>query len=152
MLRQAKPGDCEAVYRLICEMEGKELAYDRFSSVYREQLDDGRYSCIVWEEDGAVLGMLNLRFEKQLHHAAAIAEVLELVVAPACRGQGAGKKLLETACRTAAEHGCVQIEVACNQLRADAHRFYLREGMNNYHYKFSKPLLGADAAGNRLGR
>ena len=47
--------------------------------------------------------------------------------------------------------GCVQIELACNTLRTDAHRFYEREGFKRYHYKFSKPLAGSDN-GNALGR
>ena len=102
-----------------------------------------------------IRGMLNLRFEYQLHHAARIAEIMELVVAAQCRNKGAGKLMLNEACRIAKENGCIQIEVACNQLRKDTHRFYEREGMKNYHYKFSKPLVGDPDAlgeGNRLGR
>lgn len=102
-----------------------------------------------------IRGMLNLRFEYQLHHAACIAEIMELVVAAQCRNKGIGKLMLNEACRIAKENGCIQIEVACNQLRKDTHRFYAREGMKNYHYKFSKPLVGDPDAlgeGNRLGR
>ena len=52
----------------------------------------------------------------------------------------------------AKENGCIQIEVACNQLRIDTHRFYDREDMNNFHYKFSKPLEGETYVDNKLGR
>lgn len=48
--------------------------------------------------------------------------------------------------------GCIQIEVACNQLRKDTHRFYLREGMHNFHYKFSLNLTGNDTAENAIGK
>ena len=39
----------------------------------------------------------------------------------------------------------------CNQLRKDTHRFYQREGMNNYHFKFSKGLGGKTVGENVLG-
>ena len=70
-----------------------------------------------------------------------IAEIMEFVVSPLCRNMGIGKEMLERASQIARAFGCVQIEVACNQLRKDAHRFYLREGMQNCHFKFSKSLL-----------
>ena len=52
------------------------------------------------------------------------------------------------ACQIAKDFGCMQIEVACNQLRKDTHRFYLREGMHNFHFKFSKSLNGNDTEEN----
>ena len=87
-----------------------------------------------------------------LHHAGRIAEVMELAVAPGHRGRGLGARLLAEAERIALENGCVQIELACNRLRTNAHRFYEREGMKNFHCKFSKPLVGGNAGENRLGR
>ena len=107
------------------------------------------------DDDPHVRGMMNLRFEYQLHHAARIAEIMEFVVTPQCRNKGLGKLILNEACEIAKDHDCIQIEVACNQLRKDTHRFYEREGMKNYHYKFSRPLAGVPGEsdeGNRLGR
>jgi len=49
-------------------------------------------------------------------------------------------------------NGCSQIEVACNQLRKDTHQFYAREGMHNFHFKFSKQLADDDVQENALGR
>ena len=77
---------------------------------------------------------------------------MELAVAPGHRGRGLGARLLAEAERIALENGCVQIELACNRLRTNAHRFYEREGMKNFHCKFSKPLVGGNAGENRLGR
>lgn len=56
------------------------------------------------------------------------------------RNQGIGKELLAEGCRIARQNGCSQIEAACNQTRKEAHRFYLREGMENGHFKFSGRL------------
>lgn len=153
MYRKSVPGDCQAIYDLICDMEGKQLPYDLFEGIYLRQLaDEERFYCLICEANGMVAGMLNLRFEEQLHHAGWIAEIMEFVVDPSCRSKGIGADMFEEACRIARVHGCSQIEVACNQLRKDTHRFYLRQGMKNYHYKFSLLLDGEDSGENALGR
>ena len=140
MYRKSERNDCEGIYRLICELEGKELPPERFSSIYLEQLGNRNYYCLICERDGRVAGVLNLRFEDQLHHAGRIAEILEFAVAAQYRSRGIGKEMLAEACRIAKEHGCGQIEVACNRMREEAHRFYQREGMEQTHYKFSEKL------------
>lgn len=152
MFRIGTGKDCESVYRLICDMEQKQLPFDRFSNIYQKQLQDKRYVYLICEMEGTVIGILNLRLEEQLHHAEWIAEILEFAIDPACRGKGIGKKLFAYGCEFAKEAGCTQIEVACNQLRKATHRFYLREGMQNFHFKFSKSLIGIDFSENELGR
>ncbi len=152
MYREATCGDCKRVYQLICEMARKELPFDRFSAIFQEQISSGRYDCLICERDGKAVGVLNLRFEKQLHHCEAIAEIMEFAVDAAYRGQEIGKKMLAIAREVAKKHGCAQIEAACNQLRADTHWFYEREGMRNFHFKFSKSLAGDGAAGNAIGK
>lgn len=153
MYRKGELGDCRAIYDLICDMEGKQLPYDVFEGVYLRQLSaENRFYCLICEIDSKVAGILNLRFEEQLHHASWIAEIMEFVVDPSCRGEGMGARMFEEACRIARDRGCSQIEVACNQLRADTHRFYLRQGMKNCHYKFSLLLDGENSGENALGR
>ena len=152
MYRKATVSDCEEVYGLICDMEDKRLRFDEFSAIFREQMGDKRYYCLIYEQEHAVVGVLNLRFEQQLHHAERIAEVMEFAVDPSYRHQGIGRGMLEIACQIARECGCIQIEAACNQLRSDAHRFYLREGMHNFHFKFSKSLIGEEAVENAIGK
>lgn len=151
LIRPAAAEDLDAVYELICGMEAKRLPYPEFAAIYAAQLESPDYICLVCEQDGRVVAECNLRFEYQLHHAARIAEIMELAVAPGCRNRGLGAELLREAAVAAIAQGCVQIELACNTLRTDAHRFYEREGFKRYHYKFSKPLTGSDN-GNALGR
>ena len=152
MYRKATEGDCRTVYDFVCSLESRELPYDSFSQIFRAQTADKGYYCLLREEGGKPIGMLNLRFEYQLHHAARIAEILEFTVLADFRNQGIGKEMLQTAFEIAKQNGCVQIEVASNQLRTDAHRFYQREGMKNFHYKLSKSLTGDDPEENRIGR
>jgi PhnO protein len=61
-------------------MENNELSYDRFCAFYRDQISDSHYYCLVCEENGMVIGVLNIRFEAQLHHTENIAEILEFAV------------------------------------------------------------------------
>jgi len=152
MYRSAVMQDCEAVYQMICDMEAKMLPYDQFRRIFQRQLEDVRYDCIICEENEKTIGVLNLRYEEQLHHSATIAEIMEFVIADGYRREGHGKDMLAYASQRAKEKGCTQIEVACNQLRKDTHRFYLREGMKNYHFKFSKRLTELDSGENVLGR
>ena len=65
--------------------------------------------------------------------------------------RGLGADMLREAHVAALSQRCVQLELACNTLRLDAHRFYEREGFKRYHYKFTKPLTGEDNP-NALGR
>ena len=152
MYRKATVSDCKKVYDLICDMENKKLPYARFQEIFGDQLSNRNYYCLIREQDSHIAGVLNLRLEEQLHHAENIAEIMEFAVDPDFRNQGIGKEMLEQACLIAKEHGCTQIEVACNQLRKDTHRFYSREGMKNYHFKFSERLTGDDTGENVLGR
>ena len=152
MYRDGTINDCKDIYDLICELEGQPLSFHRFSEIYQKQLNSVGYCCVVCEYNNHVVGVLNLRFEEQLHHANYIAEILEFAVCASCRSKGIGKEMFKIACQRAKEFGCVQIEVACNQLRKDTHRFYEREGMKNFHFKFSKSLIGEDTSENIIGR
>lgn len=152
MYRKAEPADCDDIYGLICDLEGTMLPKERFYGIFASQTGDERYYCLLSEEDGRTVGVLNLRFEDQLHHAGKIAEIMEFAVDKGFRNKGIGKAMIEKARDIAAEHGCIRMEAACNQLRTDTHRFYLREGFRNFHYKFSRPLKGENDGENRLGK
>ena len=152
MYRKSNRNDCKEIYNLICDMEEKELPYDTFLNIYSEQIESNQYYCLVCEYGDKIAGVLNLRFEWQLHHGEKIAEILEFAVDKAYRRKGIGKEMLEKACEIAREQRCTQIEVACNQLRKDTHRFYQREGLHNFHFRFSKPLNSEEDIVNGIGR
>lgn len=151
-IRRALPEDCKDVYALICEMEESELPYGEFEWIFKAQAADERYVCLVCLDGGETVGCINLRMERQLHHAARICEIMELAVAGGSRSKGLGRRLFDAACEEAKAAGCVQIEVCCNQLRMRAHHFYEKCGMNNFHYKFSLDFTAKGKYGNRLGR
>ena len=143
MIRPATLADVDAIWQLVCTLEETELDHDAFTAVFAEQQADGRHVTLVWTEDAVgapVQALMNMRLEMQLHHAAKIAEVQELVVDPSLRGRGVGKELLAAAREAAREAGCVRIELVTNQRRHGAHRFYEREGMHQTHYGYTLDL------------
>lgn len=144
MYRKAKLTDSLAVYELICDLEGVMLSYEKFYDILNEQLQDRQhYYFLVCQEEDRIIGLLNLRFERQLHHAGPVAEITEFYVSPDKRGQSIGRELFEKGLALAKEFGCRQLEADCNQSRRDAHGFYEKRGMNNTHYKFTMPLTAA---------
>ena len=140
MCRRGNAGDFDAVYRLICELENQTFDRRKLHEIYMQQLQDMHYCCLVYEFEGEIVGMLNMRFEMQMHHAGMVAEILEFAMSGQHRSQGIGHELFAEACRIARSESCTFIEAVSNQVRRDAHRFYLREGMQNRSYKFSMPL------------
>jgi PhnO protein len=90
--------------------------------------------------DGQVVGMIGLHLQFHLHHANWIGEIQELVVMPQARGLKVGSQLLAWAEETAREAGAEMTELSTSIQRHDAHRFYLREGYLQSHFRFTKPL------------
>ncbi len=82
-------------------IECKRLPFDRFYSIYQEQISNRHYYCLICEYEENVIGVLNLRFEDQLHHSECIAEIMEFAVDEAYRKQGIGKEMFTNACQLA---------------------------------------------------
>lgn len=140
MFRFYTAADCRQIYELICQLESAVLPYEQFASVYLEQLHDSHYYGYIYEENSRILGFLNLRIERQLHHAAPMAEIMELIVTPDYSSRGLGRRLLEQAACTAQKLHCHGLEVASSRRRTEAHRFYQQNGLRPTHLKLTRPL------------
>ena len=152
MIRKCSAADCGDIYDMMCDMEQRTLDREMFGRIYLSQLDGSGTLCLVHEESGEVDAFINLRFEMQMHHCERICEIMEFVVKDGHRGSGLGAEMFGAACAAARENGCAQIEGACYQLRKDTHSFYLREGMKNFHFKFTMRLQGPETDENMIGR
>ncbi len=64
----------------------------------------------------------------------------DLVVTSIHRGRGIGKALLDAATEWGRAHGCTHLELNSGVGRADAHRFYLREGMTQGSLSFRRMI------------
>ncbi|EEZ0293745.1 TPA: aminoalkylphosphonate N-acetyltransferase [Escherichia coli] len=118
-LRPATQYDTDAVYALICELKQAEFDHHAFRVGFNANLRDP-----------------NMRY----HLALLDGEIQELVVMPQARGLNVGSKLLAWAEEEARQAGAEMTELSTNVKRHDAHRFYLREGYEQSHFRFTKAL------------
>ena len=139
-LRRATPEDAQAVYGLICELKQAEFDQRAFNAGYLANLQDRNMHYHLAELDGHVVGMIGLHLQFHLHHARWIGEIQELVVLPQARGLKVGSQLLAWAEAQARQAGAEMTELSTSVKRVDAHRFYLREGYAQSHFRFTKPL------------
>ena len=93
---------------------------------------------VLPEKEDLLLHSVHLQFH--LHHVNWIGEIQELVVMPQARGLNVGSKLLAWAEEEARQAGAEMTELSTNVKRHDAHRFYLREGYEQSHFRFTKAL------------
>ncbi|MCU6678541.1 aminoalkylphosphonate N-acetyltransferase [Leclercia tamurae] len=139
-LRPATAEDVDAVYGLICELKQAELDRSAFHAGFAANLLDHNMRYQLAEQEGHIVGMIGLHMQFHLHHANWIGEIQELVVMPQARGLKVGSQLLAWAEAFARQAGAEMTELSTSVKRLDAHRFYLREGYTQSHFRFTKPL------------
>ena len=139
-LRRATGQDTEAVYALICELKQAQFDYPTFCAGFTANLQDDRLRYQLALLEGQAVGLIGLHLQYHLHHANWIGEIQELVVMPQARGLNVGSKLLAWAEEEARQAGAEMTELSTNVKRHDAHRFYLREGYEQSHFRFTKAL------------
>jgi len=136
----SKP-DLESIYAFICLLENERFDPTTFRQLFLENLEDG--DCHMLVADSAVsgsVGFINIQVQRLLHHCGKVAEIQELYVDPSHRHQGLGRELVRMAEDLARKEGCVLLEVAAQNRRADTHRFYERSGFTMSHRKFTLDL------------
>lgn len=139
-IRMAEENDWAACKHLTEILENHAFAEDRFRKIFLAQRASEQYVCLMAEENGRIVGFLNMHMEAQLHHARPVARILELTVDPQWRSQGIGARLFAAAEAIAVQKGCEQIELETSSWRKRAHAFYEREGMTADHLYYTKKL------------
>jgi GNAT superfamily N-acetyltransferase len=100
-----------------------------------------RGDVFVADLDGEVVGLCQvLVFQHFQHVGGWCCEVETVHVRADLRGRGVGAMLLAAAEALALERGCYRIQLTSNAVRADAHRFYERQGYDPSHQGFKKYL------------
>lgn len=143
-VRPVLPEHAQAVYGLMCELEGSEPDKQGFQSTFETNLINGDVHYFAAMLSGKVIGFSSLHVQRLLHHSAPVGEIQEIVVSEACRGLGAGQMLFGRMKEAAASLGCVQLEVCCRKERKRSLEFYQKMGMDCSHFKLCLPL-GEDA-------
>ncbi|HIE5390769.1 TPA: aminoalkylphosphonate N-acetyltransferase [Enterobacter cancerogenus] len=140
VLRPATADDAQIVYALICELKQAEFDREAFRAGFLANLQDRNMHYQLAGLNGEIVGMIGLHLQFHLHHARWIGEIQELVVMPQARGLKVGSQLLAWAEDAARQAGAELTELSTSVKRVDAHRFYLREGYAQSHFRFTKPL------------
>ena len=126
-IREMRPEDADEVAALTAQ-----LGYERTPVEIRRWIDglrsvERRQAAFVACHGAAVVGWVEVSLERRLQ-SLDFALIGGLVVSQEHRGHGIGKRLCERAEAWSWEHGAAKLRVTSRSTRADAHRFYLREG------------------------
>lgn len=134
------PSDAFAIRRLLNQL-GYPVSDDFVRRRLASLLEDQNEDLIVGEgDDKNVIGFLAMHGIPQIGVAGSFARISYLCVDEDAQGKGMGKELEREACRLAAARGCDRIELHCHSSRADAHRFYARQGYGEAPKYFVKKL------------
>lgn len=117
----------EAVSTLVAQ-----LGYQRSPAQIRGWIEELRrahreQTAFVATFDGEIAGWIEISIERRLQ-APPFAFIGGLVVKDGLRNRGIGRQLCACAEAWARERGFETVRVTSRSTRADAHRFYLREG------------------------
>jgi len=138
MIRIATKDDLNTVYRLIKQLSTHKFTKKQFEECYLHNILKGHV--LVCERNHIVCGCIVFNIHYYLHFSHKSAEVVNLVVDENVRGNGIGKNLLASFEKIATNSGCKCLEVDSSKHRESAHRFYLQEGYECNHLKFTKKL------------
>ena len=138
-VRPARPGDAEALSRLLGELgypTPPEAVPERLAALSSD--DDAVF--VAADQRGEVLGLVALHRQRALHAADPACHITALVSAAHARRRGVGRRLLHAAEAWARARGCDRITVTSAERRADAHAFYERCGYPCTGRRFARQL------------
>ena len=138
-LRKARREDVRSIVEMLADDElGREreqlsdlVPYLKAFDVIAADPNNAQY---VWEEEGAIVGCLQVTFMPGLSQQGAWHAQIEGVrTARARRGQGIGRKMIAAVIDIARQHGCKSMQLLTNKARSDAQRFYRTLGFAPSH-------------------
>ena len=135
-IRNAEPGDLEAILGLLNELGGftherHELTRDDVKRVFAAMdAAKGTYKSLVAVVDNQVVGLVTTVYYQSLFHRGGTALINELVVSEKHRSGGIGRALVQRAADSARSDGMDEIEVGTERTNEGAIAFYKRVGFN----------------------
>jgi len=131
------PADIDRAFPVMVQLR-PHLEREKFIARIQRQMADGyRLACL--SVDDAVNTVAGYRISENLAWGRFL-YVDDLVTDGTARSHGYGKALLKWLAEQARQEGCAQLHLDSGAHRKDAHRFYLREGMENRGFHFARRL------------
>ncbi len=129
-IRPAGPGDETAIVRLVREMAAGDDEVSPVDEHYvRHFLASPVSGALLAVDDGEAVGLLSYALTPGLFHAADSGLIELLMVTGARRGEGIGRRLVETALRRFEEAGCAEASVSTGEGNETAQRIYRGAGL-----------------------
>jgi GNAT superfamily N-acetyltransferase len=142
VVREARPEDFEAVTALLEELGRPKSLGTPEEPALRERFGDWLRApdrfIFVAEEDGVVIGMIDMALIARPNFVQPHAWVPDLIVTENARSRGLGAALLSRAAEVAEELGAFSVALESAHWRTRAHEFYLRQGMADAARHFIK--------------
>ena len=143
-VREAGPEDWDDVKELLAELGRPDVCDDadepRHRARYEEYLARDDALALVAEDEGVVVGFVDVEFRQRLNFLQPEAWVPDLVVAETARGTGVGRALLEEVERRAVERDSWGIALESANWRESSHAFYEHVGWKDVAKAFSLVL------------
>ena len=141
VIRKAGARDFDQVFGLLKQLWSyKELDYDATKKMYDHNVQASNQFYIVAVYGPQITGFCSLTVKHNLWTQALLGNVDELVVDENYRGQGIGRKLMESITEIAMARNCKRLELESSFHREEAHVFYEELGFEKRAYLFSKEL------------
>jgi GNAT superfamily N-acetyltransferase len=134
-VRLADVADAETVGRLLRDFndefdtEGPTAA--EFAVRFTRLLARDDVVVVLSEDGGRATGFALLTLRPTPYYDGSFAQLEELYVVPARRGQGIGNAVLQTAISTVRAKGAGEMHINVDEIDEDARRFYERHGFSN---------------------
>lgn len=146
--RDASKDDLSRLVELLADddiAEGREQAKGDLLPAYAAAFDEMMKSpdnrIVVAEQDGEIIGSLQLVFIAGLSRQGAKRAIVESVrVSSSARGQNTGTLLMKEAIARARAAGCKLVQLTSDKRRTRAHLFYRRLGFLQTHEGFKLDL------------
>ena len=129
------PAEIEACFPVMSQLRPKIPRADFVKRV--QDLAAATGLRLAFLDDGGIRAVAGYRISDWLAGGRYL-EIEDLVTADGERSKGYGSLLFDWIMDLAAREGCLQVRLVSNVRRVDAHRFYLRKGMAQEAYYFSK--------------
>ncbi len=145
-VRPATADDWPAVAALLAELGRPDVLggpeEEPARQVFLRYLAREDTEALVAEEDGRVVGFVDMEYRTRLNFTTPQAWIPDLIVTEAGRSRGAGAALLARCEELARAHDCWALSLESANWRQRAHAFYLREGLEDNAKSFTKSLSG----------
>lgn len=143
-IRGARAEDWPAVAVLLAQLGRPDVRgtvdEEPAREVFERYLDRSDVAALVAEEDGRVVGFLDMEYRARLNFTAPQAWIPDLVVDDDSRSGGVGHALMVRAEELARKRGCWGMSLESATWRERAHAFYVREGWKDTGRSFTKVL------------